>query len=723
MRIAAAFTIGVLAAGLVAAAPIADEVPVTDTGVCDPLDPAHCLLPWPSDHFTVEDATTDTGRRLALDLRAMPRNVAGKPIDPIDWNRNDGFSPGQMIVTKVPGLDTPEALAATDPVGLTDLSRYAEEDAPVVVLNAATGERHPIWVELDSNASTADDRLLIIRPAVNFDEGARYIVALRGLRDASGQLLEAGPAFREFRDAKWAKGPGHTDGRGGNDRPEATGRAAEFEAIFATLEDAGIEREDLYLAWDFTVASERNLSERMLFLRDDAFAQLGDTTMADLTVQGSAPTFVVDEITQQLPCRPTVDIDVPPVDCEEQEALDPRLARRIEGRVIVPCYLDQPGCPTGSKFAYAGLDATLPTPIPGNVAVAPFVCNIPKAEWLPEDGFRPSLYGHGLLGTADQVNSGKLYDLGAHGLMFCATDWWGMASEDIGTAATILADVSRMPALADRGQQGMLNFLFLGRAMIHEQGFCSHPAFQLAANCAIDTSRLYYNGGSQGGIMGGSLTAVAPDFTQAHLGVPGMNYSTLLRRSVDFDPFAVIFEAAYPDELEQPIILSLIQILWDRAESNGYAHHMTTDPYPDTPPHEVLLNVAFGDHQVTNWATDVMARTVGAALREPALDPGRHPAGEQAYWGIDRIGVWPWTGSAMVVGDVGPLRTEDGEVKGTTPPPLANVPNDEGVDPHGPDGSETDWGKAMIGEFLSPFGAITDHCGIRPCYLDGWQGP
>ena len=35
--------------------------------------------------------------------------------------------------------------------------------------------------------------------------------------------------------------------------------------------------------------------------------------------------------------------------------------------------------------------------------------------------------------------------------------------------------------------------------------------------------------------MGGSLTALAPDFNRAVLGVPGMNYSTLLRRSVDFD--------------------------------------------------------------------------------------------------------------------------------------------------------------------------------------------
>ena len=54
-----------------------------------------------------------------------------------------------------------------------------------------------------------------------------------------------------------------------------------MEEIFATLGQAGIER-TLYLAWDFTVASERNLTERALSMRDDAFAQLGDTDLADL---------------------------------------------------------------------------------------------------------------------------------------------------------------------------------------------------------------------------------------------------------------------------------------------------------------------------------------------------------------------------------------------------------------------------------------------------------
>jgi len=704
-----------LIAALPAIAPLPGAASPTDTVAgCDPIDSAVCLLPFPNDFFTKPDPTTPTGRRVALSVLAMPRNVAGVPIDPTDFNRNDGFSPGSLIVTKVPGLDTPQALAKTDPVSLLNLGRYAETTAPVVVIDAATHARHPIWVELDrsqdlnGNPPARSATTLLVRPSVNFAEGHRYIVALRSLKNASGATLQPGPAFKAFRDDA-----------GPQPRQQHYDRD-----IFPALAAAGIARGDLYLAWDFTVASERNLSGRMLHIRDDAFAQLGDTHLADLTVQGSSPRFVVDKVTQSLPCKPTVDIGVPPVGCEQQ-TLDPRLARHVEGRIFVPCYLNLPGCPPGSRFLYPSLSPNaLPLRLPGNMMAASFVCNIPKGA-LTGKRYRPSLYGHGLLGSASEVDQGKLYDLGAdqYGLMFCATDWSGMSSEDIANDVTLLAELGRFSTLADRAQQGMLNFLYLGRAMIHSRGFSANPAFQFNGHSAIDASRLYYNGGSQGGIMGGSLTAVAPDFTRAHLGVPGMNYSTLLQRSTDFDTYAQVLYRAYPKTIERQLILSLIQMLWDRAESDGYAHHMTTDTYPNTPAHEVLMTPAFGDHQVTNWATDVMARTVGVSLRIPAVDPGRHPAGPNAYWGIPAIGSYPSPGSSMVVGEIGPLRIVDGQTKGTAPPPVENIPNRPGVDPHGPDWSETTDGYLAIASFLSPLGMLVAVCGDHPCYLDGWMGP
>jgi len=209
--------------------------------------------------------------------------------------------------------------------------------------------------------------------------------------------------------------------------------------------------------------------------------------------------------------------------------------------------------------------------------------------------------------------------------------------------------------------------------------------------------------------------------------VPAMNYSILLQRSVDFDTYAQVMYRAYPDELERPVILSLVQLLWDRAEANGYAHHMTSDPYANTPPHEVLMQIAWGDHQVTNWAAQIEARTIGARLRTPILDPGRDPE-RVPFYGIPRItsGAGGPGRSAITVWDVGPLRTlADGTVKGTPPPPTGNVPNREGVDPHGPDASEQVGGRVQVSAFLRPDAdsRIIDTCGAAPCYLDGWTGP
>ena len=62
------------------------------------FDPRACLLPFPSDAYTVPDASTATGRRVAFKPEWMPANGSGKGIDPVEWNRNDGFSPGQAVV-------------------------------------------------------------------------------------------------------------------------------------------------------------------------------------------------------------------------------------------------------------------------------------------------------------------------------------------------------------------------------------------------------------------------------------------------------------------------------------------------------------------------------------------------------------------------------------------------------------------------------------------------
>jgi hypothetical protein len=616
---------------------------------------------------------------------------------------------------------------------------------------------------MDANASSDATRNLIIRPAKNFREGHTYIVALRDMRDSKGDAISAGPAFARYRDAY----PGAVrDARG-----------AHMQWILARLASAGINADkSLFLAWDFTIASARSLSERMLHIRDDAFAQLGDKDLADLTIQGSAPSFHVSKVESFRHCAD-------PAHCGDGE--NDRIARRVTGTFQVPCYLATLGCAPGGGFVYAP-GTNDPVQLPGNTYTAKYVCNIPWAAM--QTPARASLYGHGLFGSTGEVNQGQLQNFAQeHDFVFCATDWAGMSCEnvpplgpdandwqrylgdlatdpqayslncDIPNVVTAIADLSRFNTMVDRVQEGMLAFLYLGRLMAHADGFASNPAFHSApGKPVIDTSigRTYYDGNSQGGIIGGALAAFLVDSDRASIGVPAMNYSTLLQRSTDFGrgtddegptrlasgdlpSYAYLVYKAYPSEQDRQIVLALMQMLWDRGEADGYAWHMTSRPYANTPAHKVLMSVAFGDHQVSNWAAAVEARTIGARLRTPALDTFRDPTGGYRYFGrIRPIPSYPWYGSAITVWDSGPIRPDSQGhpcALGTAAPLLVDLPvfggcpagkpQDEwgGQDPH-EEPRNTVADRTMKSEFLRPDGAVTDQCGGAPCHSRGWMG-
>ena len=103
---------------------------------------------------------------------------------------------------------------------------------------------------------------------------------------------------------------------------------------------------------------------------------------------------------------------------------------------------------------------------------APFVCNIPRSALDPASPpkARASLYGHGLLGSATEIDAGNVKSMSnEHNFVFCATAWAGFASEDLAHIVSVLGDFSGFNTVADRMQQGFLNMLFLGRAMIHPQ--------------------------------------------------------------------------------------------------------------------------------------------------------------------------------------------------------------------------------------------------------------
>ena len=722
----------------------------TNPAACDPIDDdagqqAPCMLPYPNDWFTKDDPSSATGRRLDLNALGMPRNAEGKPIEPQEWNRSDGFSAGAQILTFVPGMTKNADLVPSGLPPVTDLAMNDEpNDLGVVLLDTATGEKWPVWAEVDQYTDSAGptpspsiQQDLMIHPATNLVDGHRYIVALRHLVLDDGTTAQPPAAFKAYRDRT---------------APATDARTQHMENLFATLKQAGVARDNLYLAWDFTTASTKNVTGRLLAMRDDAFAQLGDTTLADGVVQGDAPAFTVDSV---------------------EDNPDDNIAKRISGHFTVPCYIapscDPPvkcdqisqgvfdDCPTPGQFTLDPTDPdAVPSQTPGQTYQANFICNVGKTAYDAHQQMRPVEYGHGLFGGAGEVNSGPQRTMAdQHGMLYCATDWTGMATSDVPNAVIALHDLSRFPFLTDRVQQGELNFLYLARLMVHPQGFSSAPEFQWADHTPfIDTStgQAYYDGNSQGGIYGGTVCAVSVDVQHCVLGVPGMDYSILLPRSSDyvaeqnvkdtdfskFDPtdpgsatdlvgYSTLLDTSYPDQSQRMLILDLIQTLWDRSDPNGYATHMT-DGLPGTPHHDVLLQVAYGDHQVANITAETEARTIGAHGFTPPLVTARYGDYKDPFWGVPSID-GSWSGSAITLFDSGPAGYErqvddadgGGTHRGTDPPPTADLPNRSGEDPHEAP-RRAACGQQQKDLFLQVGGAAVATCGGAPYFSWSWDG-
>lgn len=673
---------GAIAAVIVTVALTSGAQAARPAAACQPYSGRACLFPFPDNRFTRSDPRSHTGLRVHLPAAAMPVNVHGARIAAAPYDRADGFSPGSAIVLRIPGLDTSAAMNRTGAVPLSDLSRALRPRQPILVIDEATGRRQLIWSELDANASGPATRDLLIHPASNLLEGHTYIVALRNLRTATGMPIGAPAWFRRLR-------------AGGRLPAAERGQRARYTRILSDLRRARVRLSGLYEAWDFTVASTPDLTGRMLAIRNRAFTGLGDRNLADLKVAGRAPAYQVSSVAT-LPPKSGVSGPV----------------TAVTGTLSVPCYLVVCGSSATPGFHYRSraVDA-VPTQIPGNVATAPFECILPAQATVGAPA-RIALYGHGLLGSHSEVEAANVQAMATeHDIVFCATDWWGLASGDTVNDAKALADLNLFAPVIDRLQQGVLNTLFLGRLMLNAQGFAANPAFQSGGRPVIDTAHLYFDGNSQGGIEGGMTTAVTPDFVHAVLGVTGEDYGNLLvQRSVDFAPFGGLLYPAYPDETLHPWLLDLVQQLWDRGDPDGYAQQMTDHPLPDTPAHQVLMQIAYGDFQVSDYSAAVEARTVGASVYRPALDLTTNRAvNANLFYGLPAIRAFPFHGSVIEIWDSGAGRVQ--------PPPFANLPPGKAasnIDPH-EDVRSTALARVQKSDFLAPGGAVTDVCAGQPC--------
>jgi len=629
-----------------ASAEVAAPDPLVPDPACDPLVPSVCAMPWPSNRYLVADKATATGYRVHFPQGALPANQSGKHVDGKDWSLLDGYNvttpllmhfPGGVDMSQLPQEATPtDALAANSPI----------------VWLAVKGnkvERIPCFAELDQNEhDTPDLRTFIVRPAVLLEEGTRYVVALRGLKHPGGKPIAPSPAFAALRD-------GMTAGS------LLAARQSRFDEIFQILEQQGVAKSGLTLAWDFVTASSQTTHGDMLTIRTQGFAAVG-AKGPELTIQSVVETTV------------------------EQNA---HIALTVKGTFKVPHFVHE--VPIGKKTGWRIHRTPDGKPTQNGWRDAEFLLRVPHSA-LTGKPHGLIQYGHGLLGSLGQVEggfNGKIAN--QHGFLLFACNMTGMANEDVPTIFAMIEDFTHFPALPERIHQGLLENLLLARSM--RERLQDLPELQ-KYKLAINKDELFWSGISQGGIYGATYLALSSDVTRAHLGVPGNNYSLLMERSSDFIPYLLVILGSYPDSRDRILLLSLIQMRWDSVDPASYLRHLSKEPFPGLPPHHALFASAKGDWQVALLSNEILARSgFGVALMSHY---GRPVAGvpESPY---------PHIGSGIVNYDFG----------NPWPAPGNSPPYDALGDPHGKP-RQQDWHNEQMVHFFRT-GEIKDVCGGDGC--------
>jgi hypothetical protein len=677
-----------------------DVLAVPNAANCEVLNTAACMLPYPSDRFLEADLARPAGfnpLRASIPASALP-SVTGAALDPTPYNELDGFSPGSQILMHFEGAGVDLAASSTSrlidvgtPISKPYVGIRTHDDtstqvsSPSLLIDADTGEQILHFLEVDARAAGNPARqAVVMRPAKTLTPGRRYIVAMRDLVQVGGAPIAAEATFAALRDS----------------RPTTFGqiedRRAHYEAnIFPQLANAGIVRNDLLLAFDFTVQSDTALTQATLAMRDASYTWLA----------GGNAAFTVDSVVEN--------------DCNIPGTV---VWRVIDGTFEVPLFLTADPEANINSFGTINDPNSDGIPDQNGVTNPPYTISLPCSALLPAPPTaHPMLLGHGLFGVGQSMVTG-FGDFLDGTYISGATNFRGMSSADLNwVGASIVgigsSQLNNFPAFAARLKQGQINTLTLSRMLKHGL-FNTHACFEvrspLPADCttagpdplavgvfpgspSVDVEMFYF-GVSLGGIMGTWYAALTDDVERFNVDVPAANFSILLQRSTQFATFDTLLGSiGLSDPMDKIIGLGLIHELWTSSEPTGYLHQLA--PEIASSDKNLMVTVAWLDKQVSNQATEIMVRSLGISNHEGSMQQGL-------------VGIPDTTGpqdSAMVIYDTGSFDLFE-PLHLPHIPPLQNTIPTTTCDPHGTARISIPASLDQAEEFLQPGGQIVNFC-------------
>lgn len=541
-----------------------------NTGIpdqCNPLGGQGCLLPWPSMTYTKADSSSATGIRLDLPLAAMPKNVDGSQVDPAALDQRwNGFSNVGPMLAQFPTGVSPDGLPPH-----TDPAQSLAAASPIVLVDMDTGERTPFFAEVDQNEPSPHGAL-IIRPLARLHPGARYAVAIRNtVKAADGSPLKPSPGFAAIRDG------------GDFNHPRFGALKSRYDSIFAALATAGVDKHELVLAWDFVTATDDMLQSDLTTMRAAALPAMG-TGGANLTFTTTEQPAMTGLLHRYLGTFKS------PNFLTDGEADTSVMVRDGTGKPMLSGLRD-------AQFAAVVPDCVQTQPLPRPVIV----------------------FGHGLFGSAAQyLSDGLVIDLAQqHCMIIVAGDFIGLTSRQLALLPLAVNDLNRGAQITDKLGQSISDFIAL--ETIVRGPMATSPAFSFNGAPIIDPSKVYYVGGSLGGIMGNTFMAYDPTITKGVLAVPGGNWSLLIERSNAWSLLVGSAQGAYADPDVYQLLVALLGMALEPYDPITTAAHVVKDPLPGTPLKNILIWYSLGDCLVTNIATEMVARTMGIDVIGPSV--------------------------------------------------------------------------------------------------------
>jgi len=571
--------------------PLPTVIAVEQTDGCDNLNPLHCMLPFPSDGFLIEDNSTVTGLRVNYAENTLPvsgsLSNSGESVHIESLNLLDGMSPSTQIMTAFSTLPNLTGVADQYSIGLSMEAGHA-----TTLLNLDTGEKVAHWVETDARADDDSATIVFIRTLRSLEPNTAYGIGISGLS------VTPSVAFQAILDGQQT------------DAPDVESRQESMAALIQSLNESGHDIENLKDAWQFHTASLDSIVGPTLSMRADALGRLGNDGIG-CTVETVDDDWMNDS-----------DLDF----------------RRIKGTYTVPQYLEWQNPPSKISTDANG------TPQFVENAEIPFTLVIPQVLADKNESGPLVVFGHGFLGDGrSAVSSWAIGWMEEYEVAMVATDIHGWSGTDIDTVFMGLANPEYFEHQSDRLQQMLVNQMALARTF---KGVCSDLAeLHYNGTNLVDSSDVHYMGYSLGGIYGASITGFSPDIDRAALWVGGSGFSTFIERSTNYVTFSdgFILPQAYPQRNDRALLIAVCQQMWDASDAETWLRFAESGYGDEIQPFNILSTISVNDAQVPGLSSDRAARTAGIPMLNGSM---------MTPYGIDMVD-GPINGSAIVYWDGG----------------------------------------------------------------------